>query len=131
MRVIVTGSRDWSDSNLIHKVLSELPKDATVVHGDCRGADKMADVLARELGLTVEPHPASWRTDGWAAGPERNQKMVDLGADRVLAFHANLRGSKGTKDCVNRARSKRIPVLVYGDTSGYLEPRHDGQQGLF
>lgn len=87
--------------------------DAIVVHGNAQGADRLADRAARSLGLKAEPHPARWRTEGRAAGPLRNQRMVDLGADICIAFIAVGRENAGTKDCWRRAERAEIPVRVY------------------
>jgi YspA, cpYpsA-related SLOG family len=61
-RVLITGSRTWEDREAIGFELADvaiLYPEAVVVHGACpRGADAMADVAARTLGLAVEPHAA-------------------------------------------------------------------------
>lgn len=86
MRVIVTGSRHWTDRKAIRGELEKLPSDAIVVHGGAKGADSIAGEVAAELGLQVEVFPANWREFAKSAGPIRNQEMLDKGADLVLAF---------------------------------------------
>jgi len=39
--------------------------------------------------------------------------MLDEKPDLVIAFHPNLAESKGTKDCVNEAKRRGIPVEVH------------------
>lgn len=118
MRVLVTGSRDVEGEGparaLINALLSvthghEGPH--TLVHGDCPygGVDLMAAAIARELGWEVEPHPADFKGRGRKAGPERNQRMVDLGADVCVAMPRPT--SRGTIDCIGRARRADIPVV--------------------
>ena len=107
MRVIVCGGRDYSDERTIDTVMRALSMPTIVVHGDARGADRLAGHVARNLGLTVENHPADWKAHGKAAGPIRNQAMLDAGADLVIAFP----GGAGTADMVGRARSAGVPVL--------------------
>jgi hypothetical protein len=85
--------------------------EVTVVHGAARGADTIAGELARGFGMKVEIHPANWEEYHRAAGPIRNQEMVDLGADICLAFL--MPNSKGTADCIRRARKARIKVKIY------------------
>lgn len=109
MRVIVTGGREYSD---VATVLSEIVRvgmddmHAVIVHGAAPGADTLARFIAEDLGLVTEAHPANWDKWGKAAGPIRNQEMVDLGADLVPAFP----GGPGTRDCVRRARAAGIEV---------------------
>lgn len=111
MRVIITGSRDWRNSELIDLALSQLPKDSIIVHGCATGADAIARSLALSLGLKVEDHwPDYVNYDFAAANKRRNQEMVNAGADLVLAFPTP--SSRGTWDCVRRAKNAGIPVRV-------------------
>lgn len=111
MRVIVTGSRHWTDGLTIAVELHRLPPGpVTILHGDARGADEIASRLAESMCMDVKEYAADWTTHGNAAGPIRNQQMVDAGADLCLAFP--LPGSKGTWDCVRRCRKAGIPVRI-------------------
>jgi hypothetical protein len=118
-RILVTGSRDWTDIELIRGVLDGLRSQTwtmTVVHGACPyGADAIADLWARQqTGVTVEPHPADWRPGGVfdrSAGFKRNAEMVALGADACLAFIRN--GSKGATHTADLAEKAGIPVRRY------------------
>jgi hypothetical protein len=113
LRILVTGSRDWTDRDLIEKKLLEHSggrSDIIIVHGACpRGADLIADYTAARFGWIVERHPANWREDrGKSAGYIRNVKMVKLGADVCVAFIKN--GSKGATMCANLAEKAGIPT---------------------
>lgn len=118
-RILVTGSRDWADHHVVDAAILDLcnwyPIDwdeVVIVHGNCpTGADKMADEFALDTGISVERHSADWKKYGRAAGPKRNQQMVDAGADIVLAFKNP--GSRGTQDCINRATKAGLIVKVY------------------
>lgn len=119
IRVLVCGSRDWGDLNTIGERLSLLPPDTTIIHGAAsRGvdgrevsADALADVVARELNMDVEPHPADWKTHGRAAGPIRNLEMLDSGIDLVLAFQRDM--SKGTQHTIREAQRRGVAVEVF------------------
>lgn len=119
-RIIVTGSRDLGPESaelikttLETKLAGTDPATITIVHGAARGADQLAVQAARELGMSVEPHRADWNLHGKAAGPIRNQQMINAGADHVIAFfNKPLAESKGTSDMVGRARHKGIPIDV-------------------
>lgn len=141
VRVLVTGSRSWADGQAItgalldswHDAIQVLSPDVrfVVVHGDCpQGADALAKQWATTNGLIHEPHAADWAAPCGDACPDRphrktskehgeycplaghhrNQFMVDLGADLVLAFHRN--NSRGTADCIRRAKKAGIPVRI-------------------
>lgn len=110
-RILVCGDRNWRDSSAIARELLTYPAGSVVIHGDCRGADRMAGVWAEQYGFSVERFPAEWQKYGNAAGPIRNQRMLDEGKpDVVLAFHSDIAKSKGTADMVRRAR--RVAGLV-------------------
>jgi hypothetical protein len=115
-RILVTGSRDWTDTDLIRDALMAATVDVpdarvVVVHGGAGGADTIADRLALRLGWRREPHPADWARYGRRAGPLRNDAMVALGADLCLAFI--LDRSPGASHCWSRARYAGIPDVPY------------------
>ncbi|MEV6638073.1 SLOG family protein [Actinoplanes sp. NPDC051470] len=110
-RIIVTGSRTWTDEKRIREALHYyrvlFGRSATVVHGECPyGADRLAGLVAVEYGMSVETHPAQRDLHGKRAGFLRNAHMVELGADVCLAFiKAN---SKGATMCANLAEKAGI-----------------------
>ena len=94
------------------------PTTDTVLHGMARGADSLAARAAYELGISVIGFRARWEKFGKAAGPIRNREMLDEKPDLVIAFHDDLESSKGTKDCVEEARRRGIPVEVISHERG-------------
>ncbi|MGH3525755.1 MAG: hypothetical protein ACRDQ6_00390 [Pseudonocardiaceae bacterium] len=82
-----------------------------MVHGGARGADQLADEVARGWGWTPEPHPADWARYGRSAGYRRNAAMVTLGADVCLAFI--LDGSRGASHTAQLAHTAGIPTRRY------------------
>lgn len=117
----MSGSRDWDDDEAVAAVLAELqllPKHAVIVHGDCRGIDKVADAVARLLGLEVRPYPADWNRYGLAAGTIRNVEMFDKESpDVFIGFHEDISRSKGTKHAYKLALKRGIPARVIGPSS--------------
>lgn len=113
-RVLVTGSRDWTDWALVGIALADAckraePDPVIIVHGDCpTGGDAIAERWARQHGVATEPHAADWREFGRAAGPIRNRLMVNLGADECVAFIRNQ--SRGATHCAEVAEQAGIPV---------------------
>lgn len=122
-RMLVTGSRRWTDRDAIRRALAAVlrklgvPADRiVVVHGGARGADMLADAVARELGMLVECHPVTrgdWDRHGTSAGHRRNQRMVDLGAVGCIAFPRGV--SAGTRGCMAAAERAGISVWNLGD----------------
>ena len=111
MRVLITGSREWTDVATMCEEFCKLPDDTVIIHGGARGADTMADQMARGEHMRVEVFPADWKAHGKAAGPLRNQQMLDEGKpDLVLAFPTPK--SRGTWDMVRRAKSAGVEVRV-------------------
>ncbi|MDM4721865.1 DUF2493 domain-containing protein [Micromonospora sp. WMMA1363] len=124
-RVLVTGSRDWTDTEVIADALTRVrddlktagrdTTDAVLVSGACpTGADAIAERMADSLGWRVERHPADW-TRGRRAGYVRNAAMIGRGADLCVAFiRARSRGATMT---VQLAQAAGIPTVVYRDNS--------------
>lgn len=115
-RILITGSRHWSDTAIIEKAILAAVEDrpastVVVVHGAAPGADTLAAEVAEKYGFRVEAHPAEWEKFGRAAGPTRNRVMVRRGADMCLAFPTQ--GSRGTYDTVRRATAAGIPVRTF------------------
>lgn len=140
-RILITGSREWVDANVIQDAIFEWvyfnspeQEEIVVVHGDAsKGADRMARDYARACDwITEEAHPADWaaacvetcapghrRKNRYgreycpAAGMTRNQLMVDLGADVCLAFIRN--GSNGATHTADQAAKAGLRVVRYVD----------------
>lgn len=129
-RILVTGSREWDDWQVIADALIDALTDfpgSTLVHGACKkGADQIADDIWKAwFGEDrIERHPAEWNKHtgacpSWhvgkkvckSAGFRRNGEMVDLGADIVLAFRKN--GSSGTTDTIIKAKEAGLAVQVF------------------
>lgn len=113
MRVLICGDRNWTDYAAILRELLRFPPGTTIIEGGCCGADRLAAEIARELGFKVAEFHADWQRYGRAAGPIRNRRMLDEGRpDLVLAFHADIKKSRGTADMVRQARRAGVPVRV-------------------
>ncbi len=89
--------------------------DVRLVHGACGGVDAISELHARRWGWAVERHPAQGHPTKdfgtWpAAGPRRNQHMVQLGADIVVGIPGP--GSRGTIQCVGMAMKAGLLTIV-------------------
>ncbi len=76
-----------------------------VIHGGATGADRWAGIWADKRGVRCQVEPADW-SRGPRAGPERNQRMVDMRPDAALQFP----GGDGTADCVRRCEVASVPI---------------------
>lgn len=118
MRVIVTGSRAWPDAQAVFQALTKAFLEHgpfELRHGACAtGADHDArlwfEFFGKDLGCTELRFPANWER-GSQAGPERNRRMVEAGADLVLAFP--LPEGSGTQHTMELAREAAIEVIEY------------------
>ena len=112
MRVLVCGGRDYQDRARVFAALDALDSQRgplVVIQGGASGADSLArEWCFAQRTCELVNVPADWRAHGRAAGPMRNQKMLDKYApDLVLAFP----GGRGTADMVRRARSAGVEVI--------------------
>jgi hypothetical protein len=114
MKILVCGDRNWSNVFSIRRELQKFSGEIIVIHGAARGADSIAGDVAKSLGFKVEVYPAKWNELGRAAGPIRNVQMLEEGRpDLVLAFHPDLKESKGTAHMVSIARKKGVKVICF------------------
>ena len=120
MRIQITGSRDFTDFSIVQSAIVRTIEDSGaitynswVVHGGARGADTLADRIAKRIGCEVEVFPANWNRYGKMAGHIRNVEMLDTDPDIVLAFFKRGAGNRGTQNLVNEARRRGIPIKEY------------------
>lgn len=117
-RALFCGDRNWNDHETIHtqlKVLQSAHPNLEICHGACRGADVVAGIEAKKLGIPVTPFPAEWDRYGKAAGPIRNRQMLrEFQPQIVMAFHRNLEGSRGTKDMITAAKEAGVAFVITG-----------------
>ncbi|MFO7295318.1 MAG: DUF2493 domain-containing protein [Clostridia bacterium] len=120
--IVVCGGRFYTDKQRVFDTLDKMYSNSidtfvVVEGGSSYGADSFARqwVRRRKLeGKNVEciTVKANWKLYGKAAGPIRNQQMIDdYRPEKVLAFP----GHKGTKDMIARARKAGIPVILSED----------------
>src|SRR5713226_7587092 len=126
MNILVCVDRNWADYAMIRTALwniaitmpDEYPSTfVRVINGAARGADRLSSYAAKSLGLGLKESPADWIKYSKAAGPIRNQQMLDEDPiDLVLAFHDeidwnDLENAKGgTADMVRKAKKAGIKI---------------------
>lgn len=112
-RVIIAGSRDFSDYQFLRekmdRLLSNVKEPIAVVCGKARGADTLGERYALERGYEVLPFPANWERYGRSAGYRRNVQMAE-NADALVAFWDGK--SMGTRHMISAAKSHGLRVRV-------------------
>lgn len=131
--IIGCGSREWGigKRDVIRARFKQLPNTTRLIHGDngyydkdgklIRGADKICDTVARNLGWPP-PKAFPYITHlGPAGGPARNKQMLDELIRRrdddgdtilVIAFHPDVMASKGTFDMISQASAAGVAYEV-------------------
>lgn len=119
MNVLVCGPRDCKSTARIGAHLAALfliDKPDVLIHGAATGIDLLADEWAKKCGIPRRPFPvtkAEWNKFGRAAGPRRNQQMLDEGKPHlVVAFQYKDRKTPGTQDMIRRAKKAGVRVSV-------------------
>lgn len=140
-RILVTGSRVWTDSTWVGNTLdlfllfADRPGNLVVVHGGTdSGAEAIADDWVEEhveYGVRKEVHQARWYGDcqsrcrpghrrrdergrSWCpdASLDMNSRMVASNPDVCVAFLGD--GSATAVDCADKAERAGIPTFRLG-----------------
>ena len=106
MKILVCGGRHYEDRAAVERILTALDPDE-VVTGGATGVDFWAYNWARNTGLIRHVYPANWDRHGRAAGPIRNQVMLDREEpDLVVVFP----GGRGTADMARKAEEAGVKI---------------------
>ena len=115
-RVIICGTRDFADKKFIFETVATLLQsydDIEIVSGHAKGVDAIAEAYAKEHELILTVLPADWKHYGRAAGPIRNQEMLQYALcanPLVIAFWDGK--SKGTANMISQARKAGVKVVI-------------------
>lgn len=148
MRIIIAGSREFKDYELLRKVTLDIlgklqytyvvgRKDIEIVYGTARGADTLGKHFAKEFDLKTIPFPAKWddlitppvfikyregKPYNVMAGFVRNEQMAKYAAEDecgiLIAF--SLEVAKGTQDMIKRAKKHSLEVYVVNGYTGEI-----------
>lgn len=130
MKVIVAGSRDVTDYNLVKETIESTLKVygieiTELVHGGARGVDELAKRWADKRGILAVEFPAHWndlnvkdtliKTNRFGkkynalAGFNRNKRMAEY-ANVLIALRKN--NSPGTTHMIETAGEMGLQVFV-------------------
>ena len=122
LRIIIAGSRDFNDYELLKKSAIEiitkktmLPDLTRIVSGGARGADTLGERFANEMGLEISRFIPDWDGLGKRAGYVRNAEMAKFAVEddndgMLIAFWDGK--SRGTKHMIDLAKRYGLEVHV-------------------
>ena len=122
LRIIIAGSRDFNDYELLKKSAIEiitkktmLPDLTRIISGGARGADTLGELFANEMGLEISRFIPDWDGLGKRAGYVRNAEMAKFAVEDgnygvLIAFWDGQ--SRGTKHMIDLAKRYGLEVHV-------------------
>lgn len=109
MILLVCGGRNFNDARYVADILAPLrDRIELLVHGDARGADRLARDWAVANGVHHAAVPALWGSYGKLAGGRRNSAMLLIRPDWFVAFP----GGSGTADMVRKLTARNVSGTV-------------------
>jgi len=113
MRICVCGGRDFLDYNAGFDFLDHVfpsTDGMELVCGMANGADSIGYKWAKSKGnILIHKFPALWDVHGKAAGPIRNQQMVDFGFHTLVVFP----GGRGTAHMTSISQKAGRNIIFY------------------
>ena len=122
LRIIIAGSRDFGDYELLKKSAIEiitkktmLPDLTRIISGGARGADTLGERFANEMGLEISRFIPDWDGLGKRAGYVRNAEMAKFAVEdnndgMLIAFWDGQ--SRGTKHMIDLAKRYGLEIHV-------------------
>lgn len=111
IKILVCGGRQYTNRKKIHQVLDALKQhygDIYIISGAATGADMLVIKWSIANDVKYKAYPAEWTKYGKAAGPIRNQQMLDEEKPNIVVAFP---GGKGTLDMVKRSMRSEIQVF--------------------
>lgn len=107
-RILVCGGRKYNGDGQLWEVLAKhVTHDDIVIEGGASGADSLAHQFCVEHGIPVAVVPANWYFYEKSAGTLRNEWMLRLKPDLVIAFP----GGRGTANMIKLAKEAGVEVI--------------------
>lgn len=116
MRVIICGSRTFSDRTFAFEKLDKLlngNKNIEKISGGADGADRIGEEYARSHGHVLKVFKANWGKYGKGAGPIRNMQMMQYALEDNPAIIAFWDGkSSGTKNMISIGKASGAKLHI-------------------
>lgn len=111
MKVIIAGSREITDYELVEECIKDSEMEITeVVSGTCRGVDKLGERWARENKIQIKQFPANWAEKGRDAGKIRNKEMAEYAEALIAIWDGE---SLGTKNMIETAKKTGLKIRIF------------------
>lgn len=118
MRIAFVGSRGFKDLDFVRWCVISIYRKYgkfVLISGGAKGPDTIAENQAKALGLIRNIHYADWNKYGKAAGPMRNEYIVQ-DSDYIIAFWDGI--SSGTQSTINFAKQYNKPLKLFKEYHG-------------
>ena len=120
-RVIVAGSRTFSDFELLERKLNELLvnlTDVEIVSGGARGADKLGELYAKKHNLPLKIFLPDWELHPGQAGFIRNEEMARYAAEAevgccVVFWDGQSNGTRHMRQ-IAEAYKLKLRTIIFG-----------------
>ncbi len=115
MKIMITGSRNTPETDyqkLAEAIKRHAPEATEILHGGAIGADQLAKKYATLNGLKETEIKPDYKRYGRPAPLIRNNQLIEK-ADKVIAWHAEKKTSRGTAYTVKMATRKRKMLAEY------------------
>jgi hypothetical protein len=110
MKTAVIGTRTFENYPQLCETLDNLShKPTEIISGGAKGADALAERYAHDNNIPLIVILANWEQHGKAAGPIRNQQIIEA-CEQVIAFWDGQ--SKGTGHTIKTAKAKGKPTKI-------------------
>ncbi len=114
MKIIIAGSRNITDYNVVIKAIKESEFNITeVISGGAKGVDSLGELYALRNNIPVKLFSADWNKFGKSAGPKRNLLMAKYAEGLIAVWNTE---SKGTFNMIATAMRNKIKVFVFNTT---------------
>lgn len=124
MKVIIAGSREFTDYNLLKTKIDYMRNNGQfkideIVSGTARGADRLGEQYAADNNISVKQFPADWDTHGKAAGHIRNKQMAEYADALIAVWDGKSKGTKNMIETMNKLKKPTYVIWVGGDVVAY------------
>lgn len=119
IRVIIAGSREFYNKELLYKEVDNILSDIydekiEIISGHCRGADSIGEQYALDKKIQLKVFPPYWKIHGKKAGYIRNIEMAQYASEipNAILIAFPIGESKGTRMMINIAKEHGIKTFI-------------------